>query len=423
MAGDRAPWSPDEERALRDGVAAGLPASALMHRLPGRSHSSICNAIQRFGLSHVRGKVRQEAVEPPPPPPPPRDPIEVEREAAERRKRLREERELLSSVAGERSLRSYLEQLATRTADTFRAPAPYRPPAVPRTAKPTVTTAVQLLSDFHAGEVVSGDGMRGFNAYDRDVFRERLTRIIDAHLLVKEQRERGGGYVHEELVISLIGDFISGTIHELERHGDHDNVVWAVYDCAMALAEAIERLAATYPAVRLYATSGNHGRFPDARRVQQKDPTRNWDCLIYLLAREHLRLHNRLTWVIPNSYSAAWDVYGWRFLQTHGHDVKSWNSIPWYGLNRLVGNINALESGRGSPVAYWLFAHFHNASSLPHATGESFVNGSLIGGTEFTLNALGKSDRPSQWLLFVHRELGLTTRELLFAAPALGVAA
>lgn len=434
MGGDRTPWTRDEERILRDGVAAGKSGRDLHRDLGGRrSPSSIDNAIRRFGLTGVRDAVRRgQPVELPAPSTgdplaplvsaAPVDPVEAARQREERRKQLREENDLLKSIAGERSLRAFLEKLARDTAATFPAPPAYRPPPVSRGVAPTTTTVVQLLSDFHAGEVVSGEGTRGFNAYDSDVFRERLARIVDAHLLVKAQRERGGGYRHDELVVPLIGDLISGSIHELERHSDQENVVWSVYDCAMALAEALQRLAAAYPKVRLYATSGNHGRLPDARRVQQKDPTRNWDTVIYLLAREHHRLHERMSWVIPNAYSCAWEVYGWRFLQTHGHDVKSWNAIPWYGLNRLVGNLNALEAGRGTPIHYWLFAHFHNAASLPHATGESVINGSLIGGTEFSINALGRSDRPWQWVLFVHPELGLTTREPLYAAPAIAPA-
>ncbi len=58
----------------------------------------------------------------------------------------------------------------------------------------------------------------------------------------------------------------------------------------------------------------------------------------------------------------------------------------------------------------YLIGHFHTATSMPSATGEVFVNGSLIGGTEYSVNALGKSDRPTQWLLGVHEEHGVTHR-------------
>ena len=132
--------------------------------------------------------------------------------------------------------------------------------------------------------------------------------------------------------------------------------------------------------------------------------------MIYYFAKEMLRNVPHVRFHIPDSYSVGFEVEGWNFLMTHGHDVKSWNSIPWYGLNRLVSNINALEASRGVTIHHYLFGHFHEASSLPHAAGESFINGSLIGGNEFSMNALGKMGRPCQWMLGVHPVHGVTHR-------------
>lgn len=419
------PWSEPEVAYLRELSAQGLTALPVARAINDAFHGGRAvrstHAIRqkRAGLGvgvHPAPAPAQEPAAPLPPAPepvPPPDPIEVEQRRRQRLRELREEREAVQAVAGERSLRDMLERLVRATAQTFDPPPAYRPPPV---ASGSVReTVVQMLSDWHADEKVSAEAMRGFNEYNDTIFRARIRRVVESHLSIKQRMEAGGGWTFERLVLGLNGDFISGTIHELEKHSDHENVIWAVYNTGMVLAEAIADLAAAYPAVEIFCTSGNHGRLPDARRVQQKEPTRNWDTLIYLFAREHLRLLPSLTWYIPNSYSVAWDIYGWRFLQTHGHDVKSWNSIPWYGLNRLVSNINALEAGRGTPIHYWTFAHFHEHSSLPHASGESFINGSLIGGSEFTLNGLGKVGRPTQWMLCVHPEHGVTSRWPLFA--------
>ena len=414
------PWTDEERETLRRLRAEGATYQEIIAAMQ-RPYGSIKGYVNGGGYPLGPRAYKQGAVPGPraeAEPAEPVDPIEAERQRLERIRAAKEERDLLRDVAGEQNLRARLESLVRATAQTFAPPPPYTP-FRPKGKITTTNSVVQMFSDWHAGEVVQAEGVRGFNAYDKDVFRERVARIVDAHLMVKRQREAGGGYMHDRLVIAAIGDMVSGTIHELEKGSDHENVVWAVYDCGLVMAEAVRRLAAEYPTVEIIGTSGNHGRLPDARKVQQKEPTRSWDTVVYLFAREHLRQLKNLTWYFPNSYSAAFDVCGWRFLQTHGHDVKSWNSVPWYGLNRLVANINALEAGRGTPVHYWLFAHFHNPSSLPHATGESFINGSLIGGTELSLNALGKSDRPTQWMLFVHPQHGLTTREPLYAEPPL----
>jgi len=326
---------------------------------------------------------------------------------------------VLKDIAGEENFRSFVEAIFTRIGHTLPPPPAYKPPQR-RTAKQSRETMVQLWSDWHNGEVVTAEATRGFNAFGSDIFEQRVDAITEAHLSIKQRLESGGGWQYDRCVIACNGDFVSGTIHELEKHSDHDNVIHAVYETGLALARAIRALAAQYPSVEVFCTSGNHGRLPDARKVQQKEPTRSWDTAVYLFAKTALSACKNVTFFLPNAYSVSYEVYGWRFLQTHGHDVKSWGGIPFYGINRMVGNINALEAGRGTPIHYWLLSHFHTMSSMPHATGEMFVNGSLIGANEFAINALGKADRPQQLLLSVHPEHGVTSRWPLYAAPLPG---
>jgi hypothetical protein len=339
-------------------------------------------------------------------------PLEVQ---VERVRLARHERDLLHEAAGEKSLRITLTRLVKDVAQDFPAPPAYVKP--PKAKDDTVReTLVLMLSDWHMYEVVDPERVRDLNAYDATTAGRRVYSIVHSLLSIKRKMERGGGWVFPKLVVSLNGDLISGSIHEVERHSDAPSVVHAVYGAGLLLAQALRDLAGDFAEIEVFCTSGNHGRLPDARRVQQKDPLRSWDTLIAWMAKEHLSgMGDRIRWHTPNSYSVIFDVEGWNFLQTHGHDVKSWNQIPWYGINRLVGNVNALESARSVVVHHYLFGHFHTATSLPHAAGESFINGSLIGGTEFSVHGLGKADKPAQWMFGVHAEHGVTHRWPLLA--------
>lgn len=323
-------------------------------------------------------------------------------------KQLREKRDLLKEIAGENNIREYLTTLTESVAARFDAPPKFDLPKL--RAGMSEETILLKFSDWHAYERILAERTRGFNHYDGPEFGARVQHVVDSAISIKRKMERGGGWRFPKLVVGANGDFVSGTIHELERHTDAPSIVQAVYGCAELLARAIRDLSAEFPAVEVFCTAGNHGRLPDARRMQQKDPTRSWDTMVYLIARSMLRDVEHVEFFIPNSYSVAFEIEGWNFLQTHGHDVKSWNSIPWYGLNRLVSNINALEASRGKTIHYFLFGHFHEKSSLEHASGESFINPSLIGGNEFTLNALGKMGKPGQLMLGVHQEHGVTWR-------------
>lgn len=335
------------------------------------------------------------------------DVIRLQQEKRERARQIAQERDALQAVAGEKSFRAFIERLVVATAQEFPPPPKYTAPK----AAPGVSTEtmMQLLSDVHAYELVSAARTRGFNEYTAEVMAARLRRLVDTHVSIKQRLERGG-WRYERLVIALNGDIVSGTIHELERHSDAPNIVRAVYGAGLLLAYVIRDLAAHYPGVDVFCISGNHGRLPDAKRMQQKDPTRNWDTMCYLFAREHLRSHEHIQWFIPDSYAVGYSVYDWRFLQFHGQDIKSWNSIPFYGINRYLGNINALEASRGESFHYAIVSHFHNTGTLSNNRTETFINGSVIGGNEFTVNALGKADRPAQWMISVHPEHGVTSR-------------
>lgn len=291
---------------------------------------------------------------------------------------------------------------------------PLLPPAPPLwvpgsfTGK-TIETSVQFISDLHGYEDVSAERTRGLNEYTPDIAAQRMATLVASHASIV-QKLRIGAYEFPELVIALGGDFHPGTIHDLERHSLKDsNAVLHCYGVAWLLAQTIRELARLYPKTYVFGVPGNHGRMMDARRMQQKDPTRNWDYMIYLIVVEMLRGTDIEFW-FPDSYGAQVDIRGFNFLLNHGHEIKSWGGIPWYGISRYIDRTNAVEAARGNKIDYHLLAHFHEYVSLPHAAGETFVNGSVIGGNEFSLNAIMKMSWPHQLMFGVHEKFGVTWR-------------
>lgn len=419
------PWTPKQDALLRELAVQPLTdkqiADEFARRGVTRTKNSIIERCKTLGLPKASDRgVYGDLGEPAPAPiaeaieaPPPPDPIEVERERQERIRTLRAEREALKEIAGERSLRAQIEQLFDRIVPRLEPPTPYyeKPPHAGTTSE----TLLLHYSDWHYGESVSEDGTRGLNVYDTEIAAERVNRVTERVISIAQKMRAGEGWHFPRIVVAVNGDLVTGTIHELERHGDHENIVWSVYYCAMLLAEQVRQLAAEFPRVDVFVTSGNHGRLPDARKMQSKDPTRNWDTVVGLFAKTALENIPNVAVEIPNSYAVTYDVEGHTVLQSHGHDVKSWGGIPWYGINRVISGYNALEASRGGRIAAYLFAHFHSQTNLTYPGGEAFVNGSLIGGTEWTVNALGRADRPCQMLLGFHADHGVTHRWPIYA--------
>lgn len=372
---------------------------------------------RRLGLGRQTVIDQCKLIEPQADPDKSADQLVAERIAKmERDRELARRRDALKQIAGESSLRAMIDEMFTRAIASSKPVPPYRAP------KADVDTATETLllhlSDWHAYEVVTAERTLGLNEYNGQVFEERVGRIVDACLGIKGRMERGGGWRFPKLVIAANGDFVSGTIHDVERHTDAQSVVDAVCRCGLVLARAIASLAGHFERVDVFCTSGNHGRLPDARRMQQKDPCRNWDTFVYKIAQVDLKESKHVHFHIPNAYSVIYEIGPWRFLQNHGHEVRSWQGIPFYGIQRKVTSLNAIRHHLGSPIHYSLFGHFHNKGSIDAPGGEYFINGHLCGATEFSVEAIGGASEPTQWLLGVHDKKGVTHRWPLLANPS-----
>jgi hypothetical protein len=337
---------------------------------------------------------------------PPLDPVAAAQRRLAQQREIREEREALYAVAGEKSLREELTRLVREVATPWDPPPRHVPPKAAKGAWDA--TALLQLSDWHAYEEVKRERTQGMNEYGAATFARRAHRVVNETLVFKRKLEAGGGFRIRDAVVSCNGDFVSGTIHEVERHTEAPHIVAAVYGCARTLALGLRDLAADFDRLTVVCTAGNHARLPDHKRVPSKDPTRGWDTLIYLFAREALAGCDNVQFLIPDSYVASFAIGSKRFLQFHGHGIKSWNQIPHYGIGRWTRNNQAMQCRSSTPIDYYLLSHFHTASAIPGGA-KTYINGSLIGGTEHSINELGACEPPSQNLLLVADPVGVIT--------------
>lgn len=307
----------------------------------------------------------------------------------------------------ELAFRDFLTELCKDTVE--RLPPPPKFKTAQASTSISAETLVTLWSDWHYAEIVKGESVQGLNEYNRDIALSRVHSLVAKILGIREKMTRGG-WKFRRIVIAVNGDMISGSVHETEKHSNPNNVILATYECGRLLAMAIRDIASAFQEVLVVCISGNHGRLPDHKRPMSKEPSRNWDTMIALIARTALEDVANVRFEIPDSYSAVFDVEGHLFGMSHGHDVRGWMQTPIYGFNRMVSSLNSIRVSRGKPINYFLFGHFHNKVSVDYAGSEYFVNGSLIGGTEYSVNSLGRADQPCQWLLGVHKDHGVTHR-------------
>jgi hypothetical protein len=336
------------------------------------------------------------------------DPIEQAKKRAEQDAQRREHVEAVKELAFRSTLRDCLSEVAK----TLEPPPAYRP--IKSVRGEVVETMLLHLSDWHADELVRAENVFGLNEYSRSVMDRRIAKVVASTVEIKSRLE-SGGYRFPTLVVAANGDMVSGTIHEVERHTDGPNILRTALRCATSLAAAIRDLSGSFERIHVFGTSGNHGRLGDAKKVQTKDPTRSWDYLIYEYAAALLKDCPNVTVECPDSWAVMYELEGKLFYQGHGHFVKSWNSIPFYGINRMTSRLGAVIAKHFRPVDYWLFGHFHVHGSIENAGGEYLINPPLIGPQEFGVHSFGDAVPPGQSLFGVHQKYGITHRWRLAA--------
>lgn len=271
--------------------------------------------------------------------------------------------------------------------------------------KITKETAVLLLGDFHCGEIVDKEAVCGFGEYNFDIFVRRLKFLAESIKSITIKKLKG--YQIKKLVVLGMGDMVSGRIHE-ELIENAEDVIFQIMNGAYVTAQFILELRQLFPKIEIVGVLGNHGRL--TKRVYYKKRYTNWDFVFYQFLSVFLANNADIKCSFPKSFFLVKKVYDWNFLVLHGDSIRSWMRIPWYGIERTAERLGDLLQGKGINIHYRIFGHFHNTGELDRVPGELIINGSVIGGTEFSLMSMSMFDRPTQLFFGVHKEIGMTWR-------------
>lgn len=268
----------------------------------------------------------------------------------------------------------------------------------------TTESAVLVGSCWHIGETINKEEMGGLNEYNFDIFVRRLQFLVGK--AIKFTRQNMAMYNFEELHVLLTGDMVSGIIHEELAETNDLTIVEQATLGAFVTAQAILELAQAFPKVKVTCVVGNHGRIGPKKYFKHKQSV-SWDYVFYTNLALLLKKQPNVSFNIPKSFWALVNIQGWNFLVMHGDLIKSWGSIPFYGINREVAKWVKIKASQDTFFNYTVMSHFHTFAMLQSPTGEDILNGSLKGGDEYAAG-LGLFNDPVQILFGVHPRYGKT---------------
>jgi hypothetical protein len=263
-----------------------------------------------------------------------------------------------------------------------------------------LSVAVALASDWHYEEEIVPETVNMMNQFDLTIADRRINNFFSntVKLLQKEQKDSK----IETMILALLGDFVTGNIHE-------DNVESAQLGVGEALWAVKQRIHAgikyildnTNVSLVIPCHSGNHGRHTKKQRIAN-EMNNSLEWLMYKSLEEVWAGNKRVKFIIPNSYHSYIDVFpktatsdGYTIRFHHGHMVKYGGGVGGLTIpmNKAIGQWN-----RNRTVNLDCCGHFHQ-----YMYGGNFmVNSSLIGYSPYAISVKGAYERPSQSFFLIN---------------------
>lgn len=280
----------------------------------------------------------------------------------------------------------------------------------------TAGTPLLQLGDFHWAEKISLEETGGVNEYGLAIGQHRVRRIIETAVSICFDYTVNPRY--DGIVVPVLGDMVSGDIHEDLSLTNEVPIMPAVLDLFGVLIWAFETLADRFGRVFVPWVPGNHAR-TTTKLIYKGRHYRNFDWLLGCLLERHFQNDKRIQFYIsPDGTDAYFTVAGRRFLMTHGDQlgVKGGDGIIGVLGPMARGQIKLANQVRriGKDFDHLLIAHFHTAGPLPG--WRVIANGSLCGWGEYSrLGIRAEPEPPTQNLLFVRPDYGIANYWPLFA--------
>lgn len=262
----------------------------------------------------------------------------------------------------------------------------------------TDTPACCPIADWHIGEVVDEGEMEGFNKFNLAIARARVE-YLSRKVADWVSTERHG-HVISELHIPIMGDMVSGSIHEELLTYAEFTVPEAAVHASRLIADFISYQTAYFEKIHVHVLKvDNHSRLT-MKKGSKRRGTNSWNHVIVELVELMLKDHG-IEWHAYDSAKAEIRIGDWTLLADHGDGVTAYMGLPWYGFAREDGREAVKRMRENRPFDDRIRAHWHQAAAGPFG----ILCGCLCGSTELDAQA-GRHSRPYQVSFLVHPKHG-----------------
>lgn len=277
----------------------------------------------------------------------------------------------------------------------------------PAISKKSNNIAGIAISDTHFDEYVNPEEINHTNAYSREIALSRLQKCCES--VIKLDRDHFSGIKTEAIVVNLVGDMVSGNIHEELEATNQAHIIDTILFWAEQMVAFLQQLLEHFKKMYVVCVVGNHGRLKP--KVKFKGAVQdNYDYLLYnLIAKEFRGKKKYIKFHIPLSPDAYYPIYNTRYCLTHGSQFRGGQG--WAGPLMPIMRGDRKKKERQAtikkPYDVLVCGHFHTFQKLSTA----IMNGSLIGYSEYAAAGNFNFEVPQQafWLTSPTRGTTIST--------------
>lgn len=265
----------------------------------------------------------------------------------------------------------------------------------PKNLKTGKLVAVAVASDWHYYETVNPEQIDYLNSFNKDIAYKRATNFFSS--IVKLVELFNGKKEIETLVLALLGDFISGNIHDELLESNQGLVIDELIAVQNVICSGIEYLLRnTDLNIIIPCHSGNHSRVTKKTHIAT-EAGNSLEYLMYTNIAKYFKNEERIEFRVSRGYLSYLDLNGYVIRFHHGHAVKYGGGIG--GL--FIPAFKSISQwNKGKYASLDCFGHFHQIKD-----GGNFVtNGSLVGYNDFALRIKADFEKPKQLFFLIDTE-------------------
>lgn len=267
---------------------------------------------------------------------------------------------------------------------------------------------IAAVSDWHYEEDVDPATVDGKNEYTPAIAVRRAKRQTDK--IIEYTQELQAKVKIDCVVLALLGDFITGYIHEELEESNHLSPTDALYEVGEVLDNSIRLVAKELKLPIVCVTArGNHGRTTKKKRIKTSAKNSYEHLLYRILARQQSqdkKLKN-VRWQISEGYHNWLELYGRGIRFHHGDAINFWGGVGGItvSVNKAISQWNKVR-----PADLDIFGHFHQLCGM----NRWVCNGSNIGYSDFAVEIKAEYEPPKQAFCVFDGKHGLRSMRPIF---------